>query len=75
MNAEINAAREILDGMEARAYAKEARGGTVAPAVWDAIEKRQIELDNMIEAHERRHGNQTCRCRAHEHGGDCMCFE
>jgi len=71
-NYRINAAREVLAGMEER-YANSLR--PMPDAVRRDIEKRQREIDRMEAEHARENGNRQCHCRAHEHGGDCMCFE
>lgn len=72
----INAAYEILEGMESAAYRKASMGLKVADAVWEEIEKRRAEIKHLEDEHARGpRAGMRCTCRAHEHGGDCMCFE
>ena len=59
---QANAAREILAGVN------EALGHRV-PSV--AIQNYIDELEEQIDTD----NGPSCYCGAHNHGGDCMCFE
>ena len=65
MSIQANAAREILSGVYEGLNGREPN---------ERIQRYIDELEEQIDAHERSN-EPSCYCGAHNHGGDCMCFE
>ena len=75
MDYRINAAEEVLQGMLGPIRRKQELGQSVPQHLLDEVKLRREEIDEMRKQHRREYGNRSCRCGAHSHGGDCMCFE